>query len=188
MLVPACCVCAQHPFPDSPPLFEETEKEIAPVRLDCCQRALCPSCVQKYPRFRLYCPYCQKSLALQQETGKTKDEPNWHGSSMIRKDTGPPLNPDEKENIDAPDVLHFVDPSVDNINILAIRYGVPSGALRRTNALFSDHLLAARPTILIPGEFYKGGVSLSPRPKDGEEEEVRKGKIRRFQVACKCSE
>ncbi|MBH1945610.1 hypothetical protein I5L01_15440 [Erythrobacter sp. YJ-T3-07] len=40
----------------------------------------------------------------------------------------------------------------------------------------------------MPGEFYKGGVSLSPRPVEGEEEELRKGKIRRFMVACKVSE
>jgi hypothetical protein len=42
--------------------------------------------------------------------------------------------------------------------------------------------------LIIPGEFYKGGVSLSPRPVEGEEEERRKGIVRRWMVACKVSE
>jgi hypothetical protein len=42
--------------------------------------------------------------------------------------------------------------------------------------------------LVIPGEFYKGGVSLSPRPVEGEEEERRKGIVRRWMVACKVSE
>lgn len=85
-------------------------------------------------------------------------------------------------------VLHFIDPSQDTISSLSLRYGVPSHALRRTNGLYADHLLAARRTVLIPGEFYKGGVSLSPKPIGGEEEEIRKSKIRRWMVACKVSE
>lgn len=39
--------------------------------------------------------------------------------------------------------------------------------------------------MLIPGEYYANGVSLSPRPIDGEEEELRKSKIRRFMTTCK---
>jgi hypothetical protein len=45
-----------------------------------------------------------------------------------------------------------------------------------------------RRTVLIPGEFYKSGVSLSPRPVEGEEEEARRVKIRKWMVACKVSE
>lgn len=86
------------------------------------------------------------------------------------------------------DALHFLDPSQDTIPSLSLRYGVPQGALRRKNGLFADHLLAARRTLLIPGEFYKGGVSLSPEPVEGEEEEIRKAKVRRWMVACKVSE
>jgi hypothetical protein len=48
--------------------------------------------------------------------------------------------------------------------------------------------LAARKTLLIPGEYYKGGVSLSPRPLEGEEEELRKAKVRRFMIGCKVAE
>lgn len=94
----------------------------------------------------------------------------------------------EKPADSGQDVLHFVDPANDSINSLSIRYGVPANALRRTNGLYSDHLLAARRTILIPGEYYKGGVSLSPRPIEGEEEEARKSKVRKWMVACKVAE
>ena len=86
------------------------------------------------------------------------------------------------------DVLHFLDPSQDSLLSLSLRYGVPQDALRRKNSLFADHLLAARRAILIPGEFYKGGVSLSPEPLESEEEEIRKAKIRRWMIACKVSE
>ena len=87
----------------------------------------------------------------------------------------------------APDVLHFLRPE-DTLQSLALAYTTPIGVLRRTNNLFSDHLLAARRTILVPGEYYKGGVSLSPRPVEGEEEELKKSKVRRWMVACKVSE
>lgn len=80
-----------------------------------------------------------------------------------------------------------MDPARDTVSSLAIRYGVPAASLRRANALFSDHLLVARRTIVIPGEWYDG-VSLSPRPPGGEEEEARRGKIRRMMVACKVAE
>lgn len=84
--------------------------------------------------------------------------------------------------------MHFLDPAQDTISSLSLRYGVPQDALRRTNGLFADHLLAARRTILIPGRFYKGGVSLSPQPIGGEEEEIRKSKVRRWMVTCKVAE
>ena len=87
----------------------------------------------------------------------------------------------------APDVLHFIHPD-DTITSISLAYGVPVAALRRINGLFSDNLLAARKTLLIPGEYYKGGVSLSPRPVEGEEEEVRRNKIRRWMVSCKVAE
>lgn len=87
----------------------------------------------------------------------------------------------------AEDVLHFVNPAQDTLSALALRYSVPSHSLRKKNNLYADHLLAARKTILIPGEYYSG-PSLSPEPIDGEEEEIRKSRIRRWMVACKVSE
>jgi hypothetical protein len=86
------------------------------------------------------------------------------------------------------DVLHFLDHEQDTLTSLSLRYGVPIPALRRVNNITSDHLLLARRTILIPGEFYKAGISLSPRPIEGEEEERRKAIVRRWMVACKVSE
>lgn len=83
----------------------------------------------------------------------------------------------------AEDVLHFLDPSQDTLLSLSLRYDVPQHALRRKNNLFADHLLAARRTILIPGEHYKGGISLSPKPLETEEEEMRKAKIRRLDTS-----
>ncbi len=71
---------------------------------------------------------------------------------------------------------------------IALRYCVPLQALRRANNLYADHLLAARRTIVVPGEYYKGGVSLSPTPLEGEEEELRKAKVRRWMVATKVAE
>ncbi|EOA85379.1 uncharacterized protein SETTUDRAFT_164036 [Exserohilum turcica Et28A] len=100
----------------------------------------------------------------------------------------PPPEKAKKKGEDAPDVLHFVDQNNDSILSLSLRYGVPADALRRTNNLFADHLLAARRTVLIPGEYYKGGVSLSPRPLEGEEEEIKKTKLRKFMVKCKVAE
>lgn len=93
----------------------------------------------------------------------------------------------EEEN-HAEDILHFLNHNHDSIPSLSLRYGVPAAALRRKNNLASDQLLLGRKTVLIPGEFYKGGVSLSPRPVEGEEEELRKGKIRRFMTSCKVSD
>lgn len=88
----------------------------------------------------------------------------------------------------AEDVLHFLDRTRDSIPSLALRYGVPQDALRQKNRLWADHLLAARKVILIPGEYYKGGVSLSPQPLESEEEEIRKGKVRTWMVTCKVAE
>jgi len=87
----------------------------------------------------------------------------------------------------APDVLHFVTPN-DTPQSLSLAYAIPLNALRKTNNLFADHLLQGRKTVLIPGEYYKGGVSLSPQPLESEEEEIKKNKIRRWMVTCKVSE
>jgi len=89
---------------------------------------------------------------------------------------------------EATDTLHFLDHAHDSINSLSLRYGVPAAVLRKANNISSDHLLVGRRTVIIPGEYYKGGVSLSPRPIEGEEEEARKSKIRRWMVTCKVPE
>ena len=113
----------------------------------------------------------------------TEEPPPYTSAPLLEKisEKGPDSQPAE-------DVLHFLNPATDSIPSLSLRYGVPQDALRKSNGLFANNLLAARRTILIPGEFYKGGVSLSPTPIEGEEEEIRKGKVRRWMVACKVAE
>lgn len=102
----------------------------------------------------------------------------------------PPYRPADEKSKEAdprpPDTLHFVHPTEDTIPSLSLRYNVPAHVLRAHNKLASDHLVPARRTLLIPGSHYPSGVSLRPRPVEGEEEEARKAKIRRWMVACKC--
>lgn len=97
------------------------------------------------------------------------------------------VQPVPEKSQQAEDVLHFVRPD-DSMLSLALAYGVPINILRKTNSIYSDHLLKARKTLLISGEYYKGAVSLSAQPLEGEEEEARKNKLRRFQVATKVAE
>lgn len=198
----ACCTCAQ--AYDSA-LDPASEKPLLPGRhLDCCGRSICSRCLNQNKRYETYCPYCQittePSLLPQglrdppaystldakregrQDTPQTDDElPSYSAEYSV------PAPPEKPKDEPAPDVLHFVNPD-DTMQSLGLAYGVPLDILRKTNSLYSDHLLQARRTILIPGEYYKGGVSLSPRPAEGEEEELRKQKVRRWMVAVKVAE
>jgi len=202
----ACCTCAALLSSIPPTYDEKTEKPSQfERRLECCGRAICARCLTDNPRFSNYCPYCQIATGPSALPPQGLREPptysppdEEHTNEKYADSELPPYSahnaalqpPSEKQanHENAPDVLHFVDPNNDSINSLSIRYGVPSEALRRTNKMYADHLLAARRTILIPGEFYKGGVSLSPRPLEGEEEEIKKTKLRKFMVTCKVSE
>lgn len=112
----------------------------------------------------------------------------------------PPQSPLEKgektaaetttTNDDSP-ILHFLDHKHDSVSSLSLRYNVPAAALRRANRLGSDHLLLGRRVVLIPIAAGGGNggatttTSLSPHPVEGEDEERRKGRIRRWMVACK---
>lgn len=201
----ACCTCAALLSSIPPTYDEKTEKPtIHERRLECCNRAICARCTTDNPRFTTYCPFCQISIAPSALPQGLREPPPYSESSesSIRSqitwsadERPPPYSngeqrqaPPEKPAETAPDVLHFVDPDHDTVQSLSLRYGIPAEALRRTNGLFADHLMAARRTVLIPREHYKGGVSLSPRPIEGEEEELRKSKIRKWMVACKVSE
>lgn len=147
-------------------------------------------------------PFCQTSSAPSSLHSELFDPPAYSPPSSPCHSSSLPEEPPpytkvfpvhevlEKAPSDLPadDVLHFLDRAQDTIQSLALRYGVPPGALRNKNRLWADHLLAARKTILIPGEYYKGGISLSPKPLESEEEEIRKGKVRRWMVACKVAE
>ncbi|KAL2259967.1 hypothetical protein VTK26DRAFT_6179 [Humicola hyalothermophila] len=83
----------------------------------------------------------------------------------------------------------------DTIPSLSLRYGIPPAILRQHNNLTSDHLLAARQTILIPTAHCTRPEPPSPTPDGGSHEEqdqedaarerARKTAIRRWMVACK---
>ncbi|KAF2492409.1 hypothetical protein BU16DRAFT_113159 [Lophium mytilinum] len=206
----ACCTCAAFLSSIPPTYDEKTEKPaLYERRLECCDRAICARCITDNARFSTYCPYCQVSIVPTSLPQGLRDPPPYSPPTSPRlpqsaraaqsnQEALPAyskhnsLQPPPEKSGDlgepAPDVLHFIDPSNDTIASLSLRYGVPAGALRTTNGLYADHLLAARRTVLIPGEFYKGGVSLSPRPLEGEEEESRKGKVRKWMVACKVAD
>ncbi|RYC60800.1 hypothetical protein CHU98_g5420 [Xylaria longipes] len=201
----SCCTCTT-------PLSEvarlsESEKPFPDDRwLECCPRAICGRCINDNPRFNSYCPYCQISETNNILPPGLKRPPSYTASTGTSKAfelAPPPYTPtptDRKSRNSlnekcapqddelAEDILHFLDHAHDSINSLSLRYGVPASALRRANNISSDHLIMGRRTVIIPGQYYKGGVSLSPRPIEGEEEEKRKAKIRRWQVACKVHE
>ncbi|UNI14151.1 hypothetical protein JDV02_000813 [Purpureocillium takamizusanense] len=181
-------------------------------RVECCGRIICGKCVQDNPRFARYCPYCQVSTAPSPLPQRLKDPPSYTSIPSTRATTTeassapPPYTPTatsgtpelhektalagdpEKSEAAAQDTLHFLDHEHDSIATLSLKYDVPAAALRRTNNITSDHLLVGRKTVLIPAEYYRAGVSLSPRPVDGEDEELRKSKIRRFMTSCKVSD
>ncbi|POR37220.1 Uncharacterized protein TPAR_02574 [Tolypocladium paradoxum] len=206
----SCCTCAtvlssSYPQTSSKPLPEDR-------RVECCARVICGKCIQNNQRLAGYCPYCQVSTTPSPLPQRLKDPPSYTSvpstrATIAQPSTTPPppysltaiakpseaeddkaaLAADQEKSI-ADDTLHFLDHDNDSIASLSLRYGVPAAALRRANNITSDHLLLGRKTILIPGEYYTGGVSLSPRPVEGEDEELRKGKIRRFMTSCKVSD
>ena len=209
----ACCTCATFLSSIPPTYDEKTEKPaMHERRLECCNRAICARCITDNPRFATYCPFCQVSIIPSPLPQGLRDPPAYSPPKSpqlsqpflaAESNGGPPaysahsahnpLQPPAEKSVvqegeSAPDVLHFVNATHDTIPSLSLQYGVPADALRRTNGLYADHLLAARRTVLIPREYYKGGVSLSPRPLEGEEEEARKGKVRKWMVACKVAE
>ncbi|KAL8995194.1 MAG: hypothetical protein Q9169_005027 [Polycauliona sp. 2 TL-2023] len=195
----ACCACAALLSNILPQYDEKTEKRVAQDRrLDCCGRMICGNCIGNNNRFATYCPYCQISSQPSPLPQGLREPPAYSAVSTSSDEQPPAYSPPDKQDNAlekgqegaevADDVLHFLDPAHDTISSLALRYSVPPNALRIKNNVYADHLIAARKTILIPGEFYKGGVSLSPQPIDGEEEEIRKSKIRRWMVTCKVSE
>lgn len=196
----SCATCAQT---FGGPQDAASEKSPLPGRyLDCCSRSICSRCLNSNKRYETYCPYCQISVAPTSLPQGLRDPPAYSSLADLAippppdsvSDCPPPYTAeggwrvDEKHDVEAaPDVLHFIAPS-DSINSLSLAYAVPVNALRKTNNVYADHLLHARKTILIPGAYYKGGVSLSPQPLESEEEEIKKNKIRRWMVSCKVSE
>lgn len=199
----ACATCATTFGGPSDPLQEK--RPIVGRDLLCCGRAICSKCLNQNKRYETYCPYCQittapsplpqglrdpppYSLAPQ---GRTADNEYDNDDYLPAYNKHAPANlpmTDQKTSAEpVPDVLHFVAPN-DTMLSLSLAYRVPIVALRKANNVYADHLLQGRKTVIIPGEYYKGGVSLSPQPLEGEEEAIRRNKIRRWMVACKVAE
>ena len=198
----SCATCAK---PYDSALDPASEKPLLPGRhLHCCGRSICARCLNQNKRYETYCPYCQITStpsALPQglrdppaystlEHARSTDQSSGHGDeppAYSSTSDQPSISEKQQKDEPAPDVLHFLTKD-DSMHSLSLAYGVPVNALRKTNNMYSDGLLQGRRTILIPGEYYKGGVSLSPRPIEGEEEEARKTMVRRWMVGVKCAE
>ncbi|KAH7041117.1 uncharacterized protein B0I36DRAFT_233025 [Microdochium trichocladiopsis] len=209
----ACCTCAML-LSQVERYSDSSEKPLPPDhRLECCPRVICGACIRSNPRFRTYCPYCQISQTTSSLPPGLKEPPSYDAvastsdPAAVESLAPPPYTSyptihrpfrnsssplDEKsvplDDDVAEDTLHFLHHPDDTVSSLSLRYGVPADALRRANNLNADHLLLARRTVIIPGQYYKAGISLSPRPVEGEEEELRKAKIRRWMVSCKVHE
>ncbi|KAJ9150817.1 Thiamine biosynthetic bifunctional enzyme [Pleurostoma richardsiae] len=209
----ACCTCAT--LLSKVPRHSESEKPLPhDRRLACCTRVICGLCVHNNSRFASYCPYCQISTTPSTLPQGLKEPPSYaFATASVPPEAPPPYTPrsillredrpldDEKaaaaaaagggegDSPPAEDILHFLDHDHDTVSSLSLRYGVPPPVLRQVNKLPSDHLLLARRTVLIPGTWCRpGAVSLSPRPVEGEEEERRRSKIRRWMVGCKVAD
>ncbi|KAK3117833.1 hypothetical protein LTR53_000382 [Teratosphaeriaceae sp. CCFEE 6253] len=201
----ACATCAAAFGSETAPI---SEKQLLPGRdLSCCGRSICIRCLNQNKRYETYCPYCQITTAPSALPQGLRDPPAY--SSVDERPPPPraplqdeadeelpaytkhqpvqPLSEKRSEEERAPDVLHFLTPT-DSLHSLALAYNVPINALRRANNVFSDHLIQGRRTVIIPGEYYAAGVSLSPQPPEGEEEEMKRSKVRRWMVACKVAE
>lgn len=199
MSAEACCTCASLLSSSLVPFDEKHPgpRPTAQRHLECCGRVICEGCTRKNPRFETYCPFCQLSSAPSILPQSIREPPSYSPpSSPLRSedaDLPPPyslstISQHQSSDSKAKDVVHFVNHTSETLPSIALRYRVPVQALRRANHLYADHLLAARRTLVIPGDYYKVGVSLSPRPVEGEEEELRKAKVRRWMVACKAAE
>lgn len=202
---PSCCTCAQPLSNPSPPLssYDLCEKPLPqrspsptspPRHLPCCSRSICSPCLRSNPRFESYCPFCQLTTGPSSLPQGLRDPPAYEESPAApapprrHLDDAPPTY-DSLQRADerAPDVTHHLH-ATDTIPALSLAYHVPAAVLRQHNRLTSDHLLSARRTLSIPASHYKGGVSLSPRPVESEEEREKKLKLRRFMTGTKCAE
>ncbi|OIW33485.1 hypothetical protein CONLIGDRAFT_628391 [Coniochaeta ligniaria NRRL 30616] len=200
----ACCTCAR--LLSAVPIYSEKCEKLLPQdrRLECCSRVICGDCLQKNTRFETYCPYCQTSTTpsplpqgLKEPPSYTSIPPNPSATLLPTADAPPPYTPSvpsspnlsgKSQSSQSQPLLHFLNHAQDTIPSLSLAYSVPAPQLRSLNRLTSDHLLAARRTILIPSSASTPPTSLSPVPVEGEEEEIRKNKIRRWMVATKVAD
>lgn len=215
----ACCTCAR--LLSAVPAYAEKSEKLLPRdrRLECCGRVICGDCLHKNTRFSTYCPYCQTTTTPSPLPQGLRDPPSYaslppnpsadllpppytalppsHNHNTCAS-SPPPQGPQlsEKPHPPPPEpLLHFLDHERDTLPSLSLRYSVPAADIRSLNRLTSDHLLAARRTVLIPVPSSPSPssssrhrvitTSLSPTPPEGEDAEARKAAIRRWMVATK---
>ncbi|KAI5783608.1 hypothetical protein EDC01DRAFT_213278 [Geopyxis carbonaria] len=154
---------------------EKSEPRTAPLQQRCCDRWVCGECIDANPRFATYCAFCPSSSRLLPPVYSATPE----SESAPAPPSAPPSPP-------RADTLHHLHPT-DTLPALALLYSVPPDVLRRHNKLYSDTLLPARRTLLIPGSHY-AGASRSSTPWRGEAAEERERKVKRWQVRTKCTE
>lgn len=203
----ACCICAQL-LPRHGDGKCLDSKAASPYQYPCCGRLICRQCYYKSPRFDKYCLFCQISFGTNPLPQGLRDPPPYSrptspsGATDERRATesDPPAYtaPHASEsatvvaragsNSTASDTVHYVDPARDSVPSLSLLYGVPAAVLKVRNGLYSDRLLAARRTVVIPKEYYRAGVSFSPQPVHGAEEEERRHKIWTLMQSCKVAE
>ncbi|KAK4137381.1 hypothetical protein BT67DRAFT_414630 [Trichocladium antarcticum] len=131
-------------------------------------------------------PYPPSPVTTATATTATPSRPN-------PQDNQPPAAPTPHPTTSITHHLRHTHPH-DTIPSLSLCYGIPAARLRRHNNLTSDHLLAARQTLLIPTPNPSPNPSpnpapnlssLSPHPVEDAAERQRKTTVRRWMVACK---
>lgn len=193
-----CCTCGK--------LQCNEKKEIL---LPCCSRLVCHDCINEFPQRALFCHFCQipyklSPLNLSQEQPcqtyavslssppPAYEAPPTYETSVIVNMPQKLCARDSSDGrtlmAESENVLHFLDHKYDTLVSLSFRYGIPLPVLRRVNNITSDHLLSARRVVIIPHEYCRDGISLSPQPVEGEEKDREKLMVRRFMVSCKISE
>ncbi|BFZ55303.1 hypothetical protein PYCC9005_002343 [Savitreella phatthalungensis] len=163
------------------------------VPTPCCRRFVCRRCVTRTPRYGTYCVLCQLPIDVGMSASgdvgdademlppaydaAVRDAPPYSVHHQHdAKHEGREIS--EKETIHA--VQHYVRPD-DSVRSLALAYNVDVQSIRQANNIFSDHLLGARPWVMIPGAHR----SLSAAPPADEQEKVR---LKKFMVQTRCTD
>lgn len=165
--------------------YDDSLKGTVPT--PCCGRFVCGLCARRNPRLVETCILCQLPIPHDLRDSLPGYDEYLPGYQPDDDDDTTPRTTDTKSNHEKSPlgykeigVQHFVRKE-DSVASLSLSYNVPASTIRKANHLFSDTLLQGRSFILVPG----ATRSLSDRPG---EEDVRKGKLKRFMVAVKCTD
>ncbi|CCG84438.1 protein of unknown function [Taphrina deformans PYCC 5710] len=178
--------------------YDDSSKGTTPT--PCCGRFVCGPCGRANPRLVETCILCQLPIPrdLGGDDGDGDELPGYDASLPRYAATDAPDTPEKDPSCGVVEgggsatatdawsvgkeagVHHFVRKE-DSVGSLSLAYDVAPSVIRKANHLFADALLQGRSFILVPG----ATRSLSDRPG---EEDVRKGKLKRFMVQVKCTD